>query len=98
MQSMSRAARFGLVSLLAILLAACSGQRESAQKLIADIDATVTAASTEAAKYVPEQLMDVQTRLGELKASFDKQDYGAVVFGAAGRGSDIGNGCGCQER
>lgn len=72
-------ARFGFVSLVAIVLAACAGQKEPAQKLIGDIQATVTAASTEAAKYIPDQLMEVQAQLAALKVSFDRKDYAAVV-------------------
>lgn len=78
----NRIGRFGFVSLVAIILAACAGQKEPAQKLIGEIQATVTAASPEAAKYIPDQLMDVQARLAVLKASFDKKDYAAVVSGA----------------
>jgi hypothetical protein len=82
MQSLARVGRLAFVSLAAIALAACAGQKEPAQKLLADIEATVTAASTEAAKYVPDQLREVQTQYGQLKASFDKQDYAAVISGA----------------
>jgi hypothetical protein len=82
MQPNNRIAQFAMLSLMALILTACAGQKEPAQKLIAETEATVTAASSEAAKYIPDQLMDVQTQLGALKASFTKQDYAAVLSGA----------------
>jgi hypothetical protein len=82
MPTLRSVSRYALVSMAAIILAACAGQKEPAQTLITEIEATVTAASTEAAKYVPDQLADVESKLGALKASFAKQDYAAVVTGA----------------
>jgi hypothetical protein len=62
-----------------LLLAACASQREPAQKMMNDIEATVTAASADAAKYIPDQLNDVQTKLDDLKTAFTAQDYKGVM-------------------
>jgi hypothetical protein len=77
-----RIRRFACISVAGLMLAACTGQKEPAQRLIAEIQATITAASGEAAKYVPGELQDVETRFGVLKAAFEKKDYPAVVTGA----------------
>jgi ABC-type hemin transport system substrate-binding protein len=67
------------MSLVLVVLAACAGQREPAQKMMNDIEAAVGAAATDAAKYVPDQLNDVQTKLDDLKTAFNAQDYQGVL-------------------
>jgi hypothetical protein len=64
------------------MLVGCSSQKEPAQIALGNIEATLIASSGDAAKYVPDQLMDVQSKLGRLQASFDAKDYAAVVAGA----------------
>jgi hypothetical protein len=77
-----RIGHIACVCLAAVALAACTGQKEPAQRLISEIQATITAASDEAAKYIPGELQDVESKFGELKAAFDKKDYPTVVTGA----------------
>jgi hypothetical protein len=84
MQLMQRVSHYALMTIAAIVLAACSGQKEPAGRLVGDIEATVIAASGEAAKYVPDQLADVRAKLASLKAAYDKQNYADVVANGPG--------------
>jgi hypothetical protein len=82
MLSRKRIGRLFLVSAALFVMASCTGQKEPAQRLIAEIQATITAASGEAAKYIPGELEDVETKFAALKTAFDRKDYPAVVTGA----------------
>jgi len=82
MLSIRRFRRYAWAAIAAMVLAGCESAMEPAQRSISDIDATVTAVSSEAAKYVPNRLTDVQRQLDDLKASFAKKDYAAVLKGA----------------
>ncbi len=77
-----RLRQFAAVSLAAMLVAACANKMEPAQQMIAQIDSTLSAASADAAKYVPDQLKDVQDKVDALKSSFANKDYTAVITGA----------------
>lgn len=82
MTRVHRFRQYASVAFAAVLLAACASKMEPAQKLISQIDSTVSAASADASKYVPDQLKDVQDKLDALKTSFAQKDYTAVITGA----------------
>lgn len=63
----------------AAALCACSGEKESAQKLLVDIEEVQAAAAPEASKYVPEELNQVRDRLADLNSEFEKKDYAMVM-------------------
>ena len=67
----------------AFLIVACTNRMGPAAKNAIDhINATVSAVSTDAQKYVPDQLASVQSKVAALTDAYDKKDYGAVLGGA----------------
>src|SRR5271170_682187 len=79
MLSLKELKKYTLISFATILLAACASQREPAQQMINDIQAAISAASADAAKYAPDQLNDVQTKFDDLKTAMNAQDYKGVL-------------------
>ncbi len=67
----------------AFLIVACTNQMGPAAKNAIDhINVTLSAVSTDAQKYVPDQLAGVQSKVAALTDSYDKKDYAAVMGGA----------------
>jgi hypothetical protein len=79
MTHLHRVSRCAIVAAALIALAACASNMEPAQKFLTQIQAAVTAASTDAEKYIPDQLKDVQGQESRLQGAFDKQDYSTVI-------------------
>ncbi|NJO12606.1 MAG: hypothetical protein HC872_03130 [Gammaproteobacteria bacterium] len=76
--------RQGVVLLLAaLLLAACGGQKEPAQKAIDNAERAIAAIRDDAARYMPDDLKDLESSLAGMKDNFAKEKYPAVL--TAGR-------------
>jgi hypothetical protein len=79
MKSNQRITGFLTLCSIAMLFVACANQMEPAKNALDNINTTLNSVSADAQKYVPDQFAEAQGKVAELKASFDKQDYAAVV-------------------
>jgi hypothetical protein len=82
MSTRNMAKYFALYAAVILIVACGANQMEPAKNALANINATLAAASADAQKYVPDQLASAQSKVAALTASFDKKDYAAVVAGA----------------
>ena len=82
MTRIHRLRAYAVIATAAVALAACASKMQPAQQMISKIEAIVAAAQPESAKYVPDQLKDVQDKIANLKTAFAQKDYGAVITAA----------------
>ena len=75
-------AQFALLIVAMLLFAACADQMKPAQQALDGVDSAVSAAAPDAGKYMPDALTALQSKVTDLKASFDKRDYRTVLMGA----------------
>ena len=68
----------------AMLMLACSSQKDPAEQAIANIDSSLDAIHDTAAKYSPDTLKSVEAQVSTLKQSFAKGDYSGVLAAAPG--------------
>jgi hypothetical protein len=75
--------RFVLCAFVALLaLTGCENQKEPAEKAVADIESALTAAGSDAERYVGDQVQAVKDGLASLKAKLDAKDYKGVLADA----------------
>ncbi len=65
-----------------LLFVGCAGQKEPANKAIADAEAAVAAIREDAAKFVPSDLQGVDASIADLKAKFQAGDYKGILAAA----------------
>src|ERR1700722_15858014 len=82
MKSNQRITRFLALCSVAILFVACANQMEPAKNALDNINSILNASSADAQQYIPDQFAQAQAKVAALTASYEKQDYAAVVAGA----------------
>ena len=75
----------------AMLMLACSSQKDPAEQAITRIDNQMDAVHDTAAKYSPDLLQSVQTQVTSIKESYAKGDYAAVLAATPAVTTAIGN-------
>ena len=66
-------------ALAALLIAACSSQKDPAEQAITKIDNTMAAIHDTAVKYAPETLPGVEAQVAAIKQTYAKGDYDGVL-------------------
>jgi hypothetical protein len=84
MQTPKSTTRYAALALAILAAAACSAQMQPAQSALETSANAVNAALTpDADKYAPKEVTALQSKLAELKSTFDAKNYPAVITGAS---------------
>lgn len=75
-------ARVFAVTMLALAAVGCESQKEPAEQAVANLEKSLEAAAQQAEKYVPDEIAAVRTKVADMKALLEKQDYKEVVVQA----------------
>lgn len=75
----------------AMLMLACSSQKDPAEQAIGKIDGALDAIHDAAAKYSPDTLQAVQAQVTSIKQSYSKGDYAGVLAAAPAVNTAIAN-------
>ena len=79
-----------IITLAAVMLmAACSNQKDPAEKAVAKIESSLNEIRNDAQVYAADQLLTTETSIDRLKANLAKQDYSAVVVGAPSVSAEV---------
>lgn len=73
----------------AVILAACTSQKDPAEQAVSKAEASLNEFRADAQQYAADQLKPVDESVNRLKENLAKQDYAAVVGGAPSVMSDI---------
>ncbi len=79
MTAPSRVLNWTGLLLASLMLVACGGQKEPAEKAVAEAEAAISALREDAARFAPDQLKGLEEELAQLKDNLAKQNYPAVL-------------------
>jgi hypothetical protein len=79
MTARSRVLHCTALLLAGLMLAACGGQKEPAEKAVAEAEASIAALREDAAQFAPDQLKGLEDDLAQMKDNLAKQNYPAVL-------------------
>ena len=82
MTALPRVHRWTALLFVSLLIVACGGQKEPAERAVADADAAIAAVREDAARFVPDQLKELEDSLALLKDNLAKEKYPAVLTAA----------------